>query len=70
MKAKVPDLELVRERQKQNYDSLHGVKTMHNPGQMVWLPSSRVEVQVDTQVAPRSYTVNTPQGKISELPKA
>ena len=31
---------------------------------MVWLPSSRVEAKVDRQVAPRSYTVNTPHGQI------
>ena len=72
-KPRVPDLKLVRERderlkerQKQNYDSHHRVKD-HTPlktGQMVWLPGSRVEAQVETQVAPRSYTVNTPQGQL------
>ena len=31
---------------------------------MVWLPNSRVEAHVDAQVALRSHTVNTPQGKI------
>ena len=58
--------ERIKEKQKLNFNSHRGVKD-HTPlktGQLVWLPSSRVEAQVDTQVAPRSYTVNTPQGQI------
>ena len=31
-------------------------------GQLVWLPDSRVETRVEGEVAPRSYTVSTPQG--------
>ena len=31
-------------------------------GQLVWLPGSRVEAHLEGEVAPRSYTVSTPQG--------
>ena len=29
-------------------------------GQLMWLPDTSVEAQLDEQVPPRSYTVNTP----------
>ena len=33
-------------------------------GQLIWLSHSNVEAHVEEQVAPRSYSVNTPQGQI------
>ena len=70
---KVPDTNIVRERdkqlknkQKQNFDNHHGARTMSSlqSGQLVWLPNSNVEAHVEEQVAPRSYSVNTPHGQV------
>ena len=33
-------------------------------GQLVWLPNSNIEAHVEEQVAPRFYSVNTPQGPV------
>ena len=69
----VPDKNLVKEKDeqlkdkmKQNFDDHHGAREMPSlkRGQLVWLPNSRVEARVEEQVAPRSYSVNTPQGQV------
>ena len=70
----ISDSKAVRERdkqlkinQKKNFDVHHGVREMDllSTGQqlLVWLPDTRVEAQVDEQVAPRSYTVSTSRGQ-------
>ena len=70
-KPGIPDSNEVRERdeqmkhnQKKNFDNHHGAREMEplSTGQLVWLPDSRVEARVEGEVAPRSYTVSTPQG--------
>ena len=72
-KPQVPDEEVVRERdkllkdkQKENFDKQHGARAKPSlkTGQLVWLPNSETEAHVEKQVAPRSYTVNTPQGQV------
>ena len=72
-KPQIPDEEVVRERdkllkdkQKENFDKQHGAraKPCLKTGQLVWLPNSETEAHVEEQVAPRSYTVNTPQGQV------
>ena len=72
-KPQVPDEEVVRERdkllkdkQKENFDKQHGARAIPSlkTGQLVWLPNSETEAHVEEQVAPRSYTVNTPQGQV------
>ena len=70
---KVPDKNLagekdeqLKDKMKQNFDDYHSAREMSSlkRGQLVWLPSSRVETRVEEQVAPRSYSVNTPQGQV------
>ena len=72
-KPEVPDENTVRERdkqlkekQKQNFDNHYGARAMPSlqTGQLIWLPHSNTEAHVEEQVAPRSYSVNTPQGQI------
>ena len=58
--------EQLKDKMKQNFDDHHGAREMSSfkRGQLVWLPSSRVEACVEEQVAPRSYSVNKPQGQV------
>ena len=65
---KVPNLGEVRDRdallktrQKHNFDKHHGTRELRplNPGHLVWLPESGVTANVNEQIAPRSYLVNT-----------
>ena len=69
-KPKVPSLNVVKERdallktrQNNNFDKHHGTRELLplNTGQLVWLPESNVTANVGEQVAPRSYSVTTPQ---------
>jgi len=69
----VPRLEEVKERdaflktrQKHNFDNLHGTRELLSLDsvQLVWLPESGVTANVEEQVAPRSYLVNTLQGQV------
>ena len=72
-KPEVPSLNVVKERdallktrQKNNFDKHHGTRELPplNTGQLVWLPESNVTANVGEQVAPRSYSVATPQGEV------
>ena len=51
-------------RQKQNYDSLHGARSLPElkQGGLVWIPDRGTEATVSTPVASRSYAVTTPDG--------
>jgi len=69
----IPKLEEVKERhallkttQKHNFDNHHGTRELPSldSGQLVWLPESGVTANVEEQVAPRSYLVNTLQGLV------
>ena len=53
-----------KNRQKQNYDSRHGVRKQRSliRGELVWLPDRKQEARVRTQVAPQNYTVTTADG--------
>jgi len=57
---------LLKTRQKHNFDNLHGTRELPSldPGQLVWLPESGVTANVEEQVAPRSYLVNTHQEQV------
>ena len=68
----IPDSKAVRERdkqlksnQKRNFDNHHGARNLDplSTGQLVWVPDARVEARIEEQVAPRSYTFNTPGGQ-------
>ena len=70
-KPSVPDLESLRAReeeikksQKRNFDIRHRVRDLPKleEGELVWIPDRRSEAVVQEEVAPRSYTVSTPDG--------
>ena len=72
-KPEVPSLNVVKERdmllktrQKNNFDKHHGTRELPplKIGQLVWLPESNATAHVGEQVAPRSYSVTTPQGEV------
>ena len=54
----------VKSRQKENYDSHHGVKVLPSlaPGVCVWMPDRQTEARVDREVGPQSFEVNTSDG--------
>lgn len=56
--------ERLKERQKNNFDQRRGVRelTPLQSGDRVWLPDREEEAEVTTEVATRSYGLNTPTG--------
>ena len=67
----VPDPDIVRTkngdimaRQKQNFDHHHGVRSLPplEPGDSVWLPDKQVEGEVQEEVTPHSYQVESTDG--------
>lgn len=69
----IPDLSLVRSRdktnkarQKKNFDSHHGARELSPllPGDQVWVPQRECEGEVQEEVTPRSYTVETEDGSV------
>ena len=68
---RVPDPDIVRTkdgdikaRQKQNFDYHHGVRSLPplEPGDSVWLPDKQVEGEVQGEVTPHSYQVESSDG--------
>lgn len=71
LRPKLPDFETLTDRethlkakQKENFDKHHGARELPDlsPGDEVWLPEKEVAARVQEEVAPRSYTVETPDG--------
>ena len=69
----IPDLSLVRSRdktnkarQKKKFDSHHGARELSPllPGDQVWVPQRECEGEVQEEVTPRSYTVETEDGSV------
>ena len=58
----------LKSNQKRNFDNHHGARNLDSlsTGQLVWVSDARVETRVEEQVAPRSYTINTPGGQIRQ----
>ena len=57
----------LKDRQKRDFDRRHSAKTLPelHPGERVWLPDKKVEgTVVDKADPPRSYTVETPKGRL------
>ena len=70
-KPKIPNLTSVREkdkkskvRQKQDFDSHHGARELPllQPGDQVWVSGREMEAEVQGEVAPQSYVVETEDG--------
>jgi len=70
-KPQIPDLtsvqredEKIKARQKRNFDSHHGARTLPplQPGDQVWLPGRESEAEVGREVAPQSYEVGNEDG--------
>ena len=70
---RTPDSDLVRSRdrvskarQKRNFDSHHGARELSplSPGDHVWLPQRESEGEVQEEVAPQSYTVESEEGQV------
>ena len=55
----------MRQRQKKTFDSRHKAQSLHplSPGESVWLPDQGTDGKVIEESGPRSYTVQTPDGK-------
>ena len=53
-------------RQKRNFDSHHGARELSplSPGDHVWLPQRESEGEVQEEVAPQSYTVESEEGQV------
>ena len=69
----VPDLSLVREKERQlreqsrqNYNRRHGARDLEplNPGQSVWIPDRQEEAHVLQEAGTRSYEVQTSDGGV------
>ena len=71
-KPKVPDQQSLRAReeikrnQKKNFDMRHRVRDLPDleEGTVVWIPDRQTEAVVKEEVAPRSYTVSSPDGTV------
>ena len=55
-----------REKQKENFDTPHRARNLPllQQGDVVWIPGNKCMGRVLTEVAPRSYTVETAQGTL------
>ena len=65
--SKIKKLETTRrEKQKENFDSRHKARNLPplKKGDVVWIPSHKCTGKVITEVAPRSYTVQTSKGTL------
>ena len=53
-----------KERQKRNFDAQQGVRELPHlqPGDPVWLPEKQVNGEVNTKVAPQSFTIDSDVG--------
>ena len=72
-RPQVPDIDTLKEREKQlkdrqkrNFDKRHGVRDLPQliPGDLVWMPDREEEAVVEEEVAPRSYDVSTSGGTL------
>ena len=53
-----------KERQKRNFNARRGVRELPylQPGDPVWLPDKQVNGEVNTEVAPQSFTIDSDEG--------
>ena len=48
-----------KQRQKRKFDSHHGARELSQSGDRVWVPERKSEAEVQEEVAPQSFTVNS-----------